>query len=197
MELTAQRRLLITLTAGCCAAAVGAVLWSIRSLDQVSERPAASLDAQQDVKRSAGNSVVSASDNGIDTVNLSLPLLKPLYDPPKQPPKQPPKPRAEPKVVRTPTPPPVKVPRLDWTLNGTIIDPRRSVAILTDTTGKTDIRGVGEEVELSPPGVLVRKIDSDNVTLEVRGKESTLRLKQSFGSGASADPDRQNRRRNR
>lgn len=194
MELTTQRRLLITLTAGCCAAAVGAVLWSISGVDETSRPPAASLDGQQTVKRLTGDAIVSAAGDGLDNANLSLPLLKPLYDPPKPPPQ---KPRTEPKVVRTPTPPPVKMPRLDWTLDGTIIDPQRSVAILTDTTGKTDIRAVGEQVELSPPGVLVRKIDSDTVTLEVRGKESTLQLKQSFGSGGSADPDRQNRRRNR
>ena len=83
-------------------------------------------------------------------------------------------------------------------LDGTIIDPKQSVAILSDASGKTDIRSVGEEVELSPPGVLVRKISADHVTLEMRGKQSTIRLQQSFKSSAGGgNLDRQNRRRNR
>ncbi|MCA9140798.1 MAG: hypothetical protein KDB00_28695, partial [Planctomycetales bacterium] len=193
-NLTTQRRLLITMTAGCMAAAVGSVVWSISDIEESTQRPAKLLADRQNGAEAADGAMQSIADDESGQANLSMPLLKPLYDAPKP---DPPKTRVAPKVVPPPTPPQPKVVRLDWTLDGTIIDPDRSVAILTDETGKTDIRAVGEVVELSPPGVLVRKIDSETVTLEVRGKESTLRLKQSFAGGSSDDPDRQNRRRNR
>ena len=192
MDLTTQRRLLKSLTAGFLVVAAGGVVWSMGGIDE-SSRDSAMVSGSPKTSIQPDNNPESGSAaDKTDQVDLSLPLQKSLYDPPKP---EPPKPK--PVVVRQPTKPKPKKPRLDWTLTGTIIDPGRSLAILTDATGKTDIRSAGEEVELSPPGVLVRKIDSDKVTLEIQGDQSTLRLKQSFQSGNGGNPDRRNRGRNR
>lgn len=196
MDLTNQRRLLTTLAAGFAALAIGGVVWSVSSLspgslDETSHAGGTLIDTASGLADSTETSTETDTTDSESVTDLSMPLLKPLYEAPKPPP-QPVQP-----VVRKPLTPVVKEPRLDWSLDGTIIDPARSIAILTDASGKTDLRGVGEEVELSPAGVLVRKIESDQVTLEVRGKKSTLRLQQSFSAGGGANNDRPNRRRNR
>ena len=192
MDLTAQRRLITALTAGCLAVAAVGIVWSLGGIDS----PARQSDSTRGSLRGMKTAVdppqqETPNVEAAAQVNLALKLQQPLYDPPQPPP---PKPKPQPKPVVVRNPPAVKAPRLDWTLTGTIIDSDQSVAILTDASGKTDIRGAGEVVELSPPGVLVRKIDSEKVTLEVRGAESTLRLNSSFQSSGGGKPDRPNRR---
>ncbi|QEG02835.1 hypothetical protein Mal15_69560 [Stieleria maiorica] len=201
MDVTAQRRLLNTLTAGLVAFAAGGVVWSLGDIGAsdppavtVLEPPNAALDAQRNRNAELRSAEKPSAGSAVTGDVLSLKLLQPLYDPPKPPPPKP-QPKPQPVVVRNPPAP--RAPRLDWTLTGTIIDADRSVAILTDASGKTDIRAAGEVVELSPAGVLVRKIDSQKVTLELRGTESTLRLQPTFQPGGGANADRQNRRRNR
>ncbi|WP_182866113.1 hypothetical protein [Stieleria mannarensis] len=199
MDVTAQRRLLNTLTAGFVALAVAGIVWSFSDIGVLDPPSATVLSPPGEVSDADPNAGDQSADGRpVSDVatrdDLSLRLLRPLYDPPKPPP---PKPQPKPESVVERNPPPARAPRLDWTLTGTIIDADRSVAILTDATGKTDIRAAGELVELLPAGVLVRTIDSQKVTLELRGTESTLRLKPSFQSGGAANPDRQNRRRNR
>lgn len=195
MDLTTQKRLLTTLTSGFLAVAVAGVLWALASIEgKVDEGSSAIIRLDTD-RKLATDPPADADNASADSADFSLSMQRPLYDPPK--PKPPPKPRPAPVVVRQPKPPKVKQPRLNWTLAGTIIDSDRSVAILTDASGKTDIRRQGEEVDLSPPGVLVRKIESDAVTLEIDGDQSTLRLKQSFAPSGGRDPDRPGRRRNR
>ncbi|PAY16021.1 hypothetical protein CKO51_28805 [Rhodopirellula sp. SM50] len=193
MDLTAQRRLITALTAGFLAVAAVGIVWSLGGIDP----PARQSDSTRGSKRGMKTAVDQPQPPTVEAaapINLALKLQQPLYDQPKPPP---PKPKPQPKPVVVRNPPAVKAPRLDWTLTGTIIDSDQSVAILTDASGKTDIRAAGEVVELSPPGVLVRKIDSEKVTLEVRGTESTLRLKSSFPSTGGGKPDRPNRRPSR
>jgi type II secretory pathway component PulC len=192
MDLTTQRRLLTTMTAGFLAVAAGGLVWSSRGIDETAD-PLARATGSSIARQASVPSPLSTGSTAKANMDFSLPLQRPLVDPPEPPP--PPRPSP---VVKRPPKPPVKKTNLDWTLTGTIIDADRSVAILTDAAGKTDIRGTGEEVELSPPGVLVRSIASDAVTLEVRGRESTLRLEQSFGPDRGNDDGaRQGRRRNR
>ena len=194
MDLTTQKRLLTAMTAGFLAVAAVSVVWSLGAIEPTPSQPRAGSDnplAPQSVRQPT--SLMQPTPRSGDPPILSLNVQKPLYDPPKPPTTpRPPKPA----VVRT-SPPPAKQPGLNWTLTGTLIDSDRSIAILTDATGKTDIRRAGEQVELSPPGVLVRKIGSDSVTLQIGGSESTLRLQSSFESGGAEADDRQNRRRNR
>ena len=195
MDLINQRRFLNALAVGFLAVAAGGVAWSLGSLDpQKNEQAATSNRSPGRAAIGAGAGTSTEADHAGDRrVDLSLSLLDPLYEPPKPPPE----PKTKPAPVRKPTPPVARAPRLNWTLTGTIIDPDRRVAILTDDTGKTDIRSVGEEVELTPAGVLIRKIDADNVTVEIAGKKSTLRLEKSFRTGGVGKPGRPNRGRNR
>lgn len=190
MDLTLQRRLLYGAAGGCLLIAAATVVWSLGSLpdSQSVLRPRVAAADDKAATETNGDAV-EGDRAGVD---LALPLQQTLYDPPP-PPKAKPKPQPKPAVVRRPTPPPV---RLDWTLLGTIIEPQRRVAILSDATGKTDIRAVGEKVDLKPAGVLVHQVDSEAVTLELRGSRSTLRLKQDFSPGGG-QPPRGGRRRTR
>ena len=195
MDLTTQRRILTTLSAGFVAVAAAGVVWSVGNIDDNVEQVSSAVGLQNTTPNRAAARSSDQHDSNTDTADYSLSMQKPLYDPPKPTPKPT---RPKPVVVaRQPKPPKVKPPRLDWTLEGTLIDSDRSVAILTDASGKTDIRRMGESVDLSPPGVLVRRIESDAVTLETSSGNSTLRLQQSFATGASGKQDRAGRRRNR
>ncbi|WP_201743749.1 type II secretion system protein N [Roseiconus nitratireducens] len=195
--MTNQRRLIRALTAALLAIAGGSALWSvsdagsesITGTDAVAVQIPSSSASNGRLPRSAD----ATNDPAVTTMDWSLPLQQPLVDPP--PPKpSPPPPRVTPTPKPKPSPPPQ--PELGWTLEGTILDDDRSVAILTDRDGKTDIRGVGETVQLHPPGVTVRAIESDVVTLDREGRPSTVKLKQSFSSKAGSEPNRP-RRRNR
>jgi hypothetical protein len=189
MDLTLQRRLLYGAAGGCLLIAAATVVWSLGSLPDRQSVPRPRVAAADNNAATETNSDAAERDRA--GVDLELPLQQTLYDPPP-PPK--PKPKPKPAVVRRPTPPPPV--RLDWTLLGTIIEPQRRAAILSDATGKTDIRAVGEQVDLKPAGVLVHQVDSEAVTLELRGTRSTLRLKQDFSPG-DGQPPRGGRRRNR
>jgi hypothetical protein len=197
MDLTTQRRFLTTLTVGFIAAAAAGVVWSFGSIDRGIEPSSTAIGRQNATANRAGERSAKTSDPNSDQTDFTLSMQTSLYDRPKPKPPPPPPPQPKPVVARQPKSPRVKQALLDWTLEGTIIDSDRSVAILTDASGRTDIRRKGEQVDLSPPGVLVRKIESDAVTLEIGGGKSTLRLQQSFATGASGKPDRNLRRRNR
>lgn len=191
--MTLQRRLLYGAASGCVFVGAVAVAWSLG--DVPGPEPASPANAL----RPQPGQTIAATDTASPAtartqVDLSLPLQQTLYDPPPPPPK--PKPTPKPAVVRKPKPSPPPALRLDWTLLGTIIESKRRVAILVDASGKTDIRAIGEKVELAPGGVLVRNIDSETVTLEHRGSRSTLRLKRDFNGGNGQQP-RAGRRRNR
>ena len=195
MDLVAQRRLINGTAATLLAAAAGGVFWSLGPLDSKRTDPT-NAAAGRTPDRVAKAEQPQGDDRGSD-VDLRLALQKPLYEPPPPPPR-PVKPVAKPVTVPRSIKP--KKPKLDWSLAGTIIEAKRSVAILTDATGKTDVREAGEVVDLDPPGVLVRKIDSDTVTLEIDGDRTTLQLdrKRRAGGGAkNGRPDRGSRGPNR
>ena len=189
MNVTLQRRLIHGASLSMLGVAVAGVAWALSDVGQ----PSTTSDANASGARLAlaENASVQPSSGSDESVtdpsspqNWSLPLQQSLYDPPKPAPRPP---RPKPKPVQKPVAKPAaaKPPKLDWRLVGTLIEPGGRVAILADATGKTDIRGADEEVELSPPGVRVRKIDSEEVTLEIRGTPSTLRLQKGFGKGAT------------
>lgn len=173
---------------GLVVTAGAAAVWSLGSLE-----PKSSVTSRP-LKQTAVNDASSSDRGPSDQVAIKFdqPLQKSLYDPPKKPTKPPV--QSRPSVKTTPVVRPPKPPKLDWTLLGTVIESGQSIAIIADASGKTDIRTIGEEVELMPAGVLVRKIDSEVVTLEVRGKESKLKLLKDFASSGNAAS--RNRRRN-
>ena len=105
-----------------------------------------------------------------DEIDLARSLRGPLYDPP-------PPPIAAPQVRPTPRPKPTPtLPPLNLTLVGTIIDSEQSLAIIADAAGNFDVKGVGDSLELTPAGVRIGQIESEVITLEYQGRESTIRL---------------------
>ena len=137
MDLSTQRGLLTIASCGCLVLAAGSVVWSLGGVHQ--QPPPSTADNLETVEADATSTEPQVNENSPLRVDYSLALQKPLYDPPKPVKKDPPIEK------RPPAPPPPKrAPRLDWTLAGTIIQGKRSVAILSDSTGKTDIRSAGE-----------------------------------------------------
>ena len=134
---------------------------------------------------------VSESTSSRDT-DWSLSLRSPLYDPPPKP--KPVAPRQIPKSKPKPKPP--SRPALNMTLVGTIIDAEGSLAIIADQSGKFDIKGEGDSLELSPSGVRIGQIESETITLEYQGATSTIRLeKKDVKPAANGGGRNRNRRR--
>ena len=159
MHVTTQRRSLTLLAGGLLLGTAGAVGWSLSSIEDSAGTPGANVPR---IARQAndGQSGQQASD-----VELGVALRRPLTDPPP--------PRPVPRPV-TPAPPPP--PTLEMTLVGTIIEPGNSLAIIADAAGEFDVKGVGESLELNPPGVSVKSIESEQVQLQYRGETSTVKL---------------------
>ena len=184
MNTTSQQRLLYAIAGSCLLGAAGAVYWSaagIAATDLTSSRSSGdgsvAVDDQQNSETTPGDAELTRSLRG------------PLYDPP---PPDPPKPP----VAREPAPkPPARKPKLELTLVGTIIDSDQSLAIVSDATGKFDIKGVGDSLELTPEGVQIQEIASEQVKLEYQGNESTLRLEK-IEKPPAAGKRGNNRRRN-
>ena len=187
MDITRQRRLLHFTTAGLLAVAGGVVAWSLSNIDQEF--------AAERSNRSTRPSVIDSTTSPVDASNEQITgksLRGPLYDPPPPPP---PRPEPPPKRVETPKPP--SIPRLDVTLVGTIIEADKSLAIIEDASGEFDIKGIGEPLELTPQGIVVEQIDSEQVILNYQGQKSTVMLDQTSKKKTSGGSNRNmNRRRN-
>ncbi len=162
MDVTTQRRYLTTLAGGLLLGAVGAIAWSVSGIEPTAMTPTAG------VPPIANPFDDSSSQRTLSDAELNIALRHPLTDPP------PPKPRpVAPRVVAPVLQPP---PTLQLTLVGTIIESGKSLAIIADSSGDFDVKGVGESLELSPAGVSVKRIDSEQVELQYRGKTSTVKL---------------------
>lgn len=161
MHVTTQRRCLTLLAGGLVLGAAGATAWSLSGIESTSDTSVAV------VPRINGQSNPGQAGTQVSDVELGIALRRPLTDPP------PPKPRPAPRQA-APTPPPQ--PTLGLTLVGTIIDPVKSLAIIADAAGQFDVKGVGESLELTPAGVSVKRIDSEQVELQFQGKTSTVKL---------------------
>lgn len=59
-------------------------------------------------------------------------------------------------------------------LLGTIVEPGRSLAMLSTASGKPELRGVGEEID----GAQILQIEQDRVTARHNGRPVTLELQQ-------------------
>lgn len=201
MNITTQRRCLNALTAAMIAGACGGGYWAVSEIDvKASPSSAGPVVQMAPVPMDSDNQQAS-------NMSIAMRSLRgPLYDPPpiaSRPQTPPPRPPAPPQ----PRTPPVA--RLDVQLVGTIIDADRSVAIVSDASGKLDVKSRGETLELSPAGIIIDAIDSQAVTLTYQGRQSTIQLDrtatESGGSGMAppgASPpnpygsSRANRRRN-
>ena len=121
----------------------------------------------------------------------SLRLQRPLVDPP-------PKPVVEkkPVVVKTKPKPPPRV-KLPLTLIGTIINPPNNLAILSDSSGKFDVKAVGESLELDPVGMEIESIGSEQVVIAFNGNRETFELDRRVAGSSSRNTDKPRRNANR
>ena len=184
MDITRQRRYLNLTAAGFLAAAGGVAAWTFSDIDETN-----ATASDGGVNQSAVATIEPPStDLPADRVAAQS-LRGPLYDPP---PPAPPRPQPPPRVA----PPKVQAaPKLDVTLVGTISEPDQSMAIIADATGNFDIKGVGEPLELTPQGMVVETIDSEQVTLKYQGRESTVVLERSKKNKAAGGGSRGNNRK--
>ncbi len=184
MDITTQRRCLGTLAGGLFAGTVAVVAWSFSGIDSPSEVRG------ENRSRNVGPAIAETDMPSFDDRIAAQSLRAPLYDAPAPPP-----------AARPPQPPPKPAPRpktgLDVTLVGTIIESNQSFAILADSMGKFDIKGIGESLELSPQGMTVESIEAEQVTLEYQGRQSTVQLDRSRKKAAAGGERANNRRRNR
>ena len=97
-------------------------------------------------------------------------LSAPLYDPP-------PRPVAPKPIVETPKPvrPKPKKPRSQLRVMGTMVEPDRSLAILSDSDGEIHVCAVGESLETPEGEVSIESIDVDRVTVSENGRSHELR----------------------
>jgi type II secretory pathway component PulC len=164
MDVTTQRRCLSVLAAGLFAGAAGAVGWSVSAIDGGASGMSRNNVPVAEIDQAAGE-----SESSNDVSIASRALRRPLQDPPPPPP---PQPEPVPQIVEAPTP----QPRLDVTLVGTIIQPDQSLAIVSDSTGAFDVKGIGEALELSTQGITVQRIEPEKVTLLYQERETIVEL---------------------
>ncbi|MEE2936424.1 MAG: type II secretion system protein N [Planctomycetota bacterium] len=188
MSITTQRNALIALTILLLAAASAAVAWSFSSLSGFTKTA-----TDQTLPRAFVPVPEVNPEPNLDAATISRSLRGPLYDPPPPKPKPKPEPRPTPEPVPPPEPPP---PRLEFTLVGTIIEAGQSLAMIEDADGNFDVKGEGESLELTPTGITVRSVASEEVTLDWMGRIETVVLQR--GKAVRGGINRNNgRRRNR
>jgi type II secretory pathway component PulC len=181
MDVTTQRRFLGAIASGLMVGAAGTVLWSLSGIAE--SNVAADPNRSQQMQPAIPEKSVQPLDDRV----VAQSLRGPLYDPPP--------PTAPPLVPRRESASPSRS-QLDLTLVGTIIESDQSLAILADSSGKFDVKGIGESLELSPQGVTLQGIESEQVTIQYQGRKSTVRLDRSLKKPAGGDGKRNNRRRN-
>lgn len=185
MDVRTQRRVLATVAGGLFVSTAAVVVWSLAEIDDSSP-----VSQSGPTREFPGRIEVDPRAPRRDDFGAFQRLRQPLYDPPAPPPARPPQP---PPPAVTPVPQPSS--RLDVTLVGTIIEAEQSLAILADSTGKFDIKGVGESLELSTEGITVQDIASEQVTLQYQGRRSTVTLDRSRKKKTGGSGNRAKKRR--
>lgn len=117
----------------------------------------------------------SMTDNGSDalppldefTLLCQRKLQSPLYDPPP-----------EPVAVEEAPPEPVRLPPLQITLLGTIVEPDRTVAMFATQGGHIELTRIGQTVSNAPNGPKVIDITADEVVVEYDGQQRTMVVRQ-------------------
>jgi type II secretory pathway component PulC len=184
MNIASQQRTLYAIAGSCLLGTVGAVYWAVSGVT-AGDPSSRSVTAD----RSAVGDAPQDSESNRSDAALAISLRGPLYDPP------PPAPRQSPVVIPQPSPPPVQK-SLPLSLVGTLIDDQQSLAIVSDASGKFDVKGVGDALELTPAGVQIQEIAAEQITLRYQGNVSTIRLKKSRQPEAAGRRGNNNRRRN-
>ncbi|MEM6468517.1 MAG: type II secretion system protein N [Planctomycetota bacterium] len=196
MDTKTQARLLYLAATMFASVSVLGVVWAIDP--STSKVPLAERSGDDGVRSSGESETTAEAPKRIADKTLDLSLQKTLYDPPPPPKPKTTPPKQAPKVTRPAVTQPKTQPKLNWTLAGTLMGLDQPLAILTDATGNTDVSGLGEAVQLSPEGGVVREILPDRVSVEWNGATVSLPLKRSFQSKSpGGNPKRNNRGRNR
>lgn len=176
MTVRATRQLLNALAAVCAVSVVGVAFWAIQ--------PAAVAEPEPLKLRTASHSSSAEKRTKVTSASLlaaaSAPLRRPLIDPKPSTTQTRPKPSQTRPVTRTVNP------RL--TLVATVIEAGRNVAIISDARGRTDLKGVGEKLQLLPSGATIQEIKSDRVTIEFQGRRIPLRLVGNVRGGIPSAP---------
>lgn len=168
MTVRTVRQILNAATALCGVGIACVVVWAMTepSLPE-SEKPR--LQRLTATNATTDGSVVSARQLQVVAQRR---LQGPLKDP------APPQKTARPKPSGRPAPP--FNPRVE--LLATVIDSANTIAIIADARGRTDLKGVGETLQLMPSGLKVEEIQPGQVTLSLRGRSIDLKLKGGTGS---------------
>ena len=169
MSIRHQQQLLYGLSAIFTLAVVGVAYWSAAKLD--SDAILNSRKSNQP-NRLAAEAILNQP--AIDASVVTRTLRGPMTEAPKRP--------ASPSI-KTPLSPPKKSiaqPKRPsgpkFKLVGTVIDSQSPVAILMDADGKTDAKGVGDPLNLTPKGVTIESIQAQQVTLRYLGKPTVLTM---------------------
>jgi len=162
MTVRSTRQLLNALAAACAVAAVGVVIWALQPA-AVAEPSPLKLRTINESSRHEQQTNVTASEL---LAAASMPLRHPLVDSKPQPKTRPQEPQTP--VARIVTP--------QFKLVATVIEAGRNVAIISDARGRTDLKGVGEKLQLLPSGASVHEIQPNQVTIEFQGRRIPLQL---------------------
>lgn len=183
MELQKQKRWL-SITTAClllCSAAV--VPWAVSAIDESTPQVASSKSPTDVVPEISPN-----ADLAISAAVTKRKLRQPLHDPEPTPP-------APPKPTPPPAPRPKPAPKLTLSLVGTIIEANNSLAIIADADGQFDVKGIGETLEILPAGIVITKIQAEQVTLSHQGKKTILNLERDQKRNKGSSGNRNNRKR--
>ena len=162
-----QTRLLLNVMTTLLFAVTGGVFWW--AMQPPAESSAAPWTPPEPQQADAGPSQSLDAESFADL--WDRPLAGPLYDPPPVDPKPAPPVQPEPEPEPEPTP-------LEVRLVGTIIEAGRSMAIVTDASGKIDLKQVGGVLDLEPPGIRVDQIEAETVTVSFQGAQSRLKMEE-------------------
>ena len=169
MNVRQTRTLLHLASASLFAASAGVAYWGFTPIQQGDSTQAS---RNRPTQQAAGEKAASEDAPNIAS-HWNLKLRGPIQDPPK--PK--PKPLVIKPLSKQPAGVPVAQPKLDITLVGTILESGHGVGIFADADGKYDRKSVGEVLSLEPKGIRVEKIDANGATISLRGRKTTLQIK--------------------
>jgi hypothetical protein len=177
-----QIRQILNALAALCAVGIGCVLlWAIAGTKLPEPETPRIRQPMQTGGQSDGSNVTAEQLAAVWDSRLQRSPGREKREPQKT---QPPAPR----IKRSPA---EFNPRVE--LLATIIDSAKTMAIISDARGQTDIKGVGETLQLLPSGLKIEEIEAGRVMLSHRGRTVELQLKGGtggLGRGSSTDRGR-------
>lgn len=164
MTLRTQRRLLLFLSLTLLACAGTIAVWPWTPWGKLDPLPVVQLNLQ------TGKSAPSKSQHSPEVQLTALnfqkswesPLRRPLFDPPPPPP---------PKLVEKPPPRPIAAQLL-----ATMIEPKKSMAMIRLSTGEVVFRKLGDELGAADQGAKITAIEAGTIKVVRDQQETSLRV---------------------